>query len=266
MKANKDKIVHWFIIGIFTSLYFFVATMSMINSISFFDLAHGKAMSWALAIAFEMGTAASLASIIILEKMNRVIVWLLFWTLTIFQCMANSYDSFVNLENYYGWVELFGLTEEEPIFQKRVLSILSGAILPLVALGFIKSLADYIKPSGKQQVIKEDNKEEELVEDKEPIPAPANLIVEEQKIKTVEDKMYDSMSKDDKQKILSYLKDRMDEADKNENKDQIEPKKQEDVKLEPKEIEKLSPIISNQSSGVKGSKWIGKNRPKSNPV
>ena len=45
-----------------------------------------------------------------------------------------------------GWIELFGLEEAEPIYQKRVLSIVSGAILPLVALGFIKSLTDYIKP------------------------------------------------------------------------------------------------------------------------
>ena len=45
-----------------------------------------------------------------------------------------------------GWIELFGLEEEEPIFQKRILSVVSGAVLPLVALGFIKSLTDYIRP------------------------------------------------------------------------------------------------------------------------
>jgi hypothetical protein len=61
--------------------------------------------------------------------------------------MGNAYYAYVHLENYQAWVELFGLIEEEPIFQKRILSIVSGAILPLVALGFIKSLVDYIKPS-----------------------------------------------------------------------------------------------------------------------
>ena len=60
--------------------------------------------------------------------------------------MANSFHAFINLEDYMGWIELFGLEEEEPIFQKRVLSIVSGAILPVVALGFIKSLVDYIRP------------------------------------------------------------------------------------------------------------------------
>ena len=66
--------------------------------------------------------------------------------------MANSFHAFINLENYMGWIELFGLEEAEPIYQKRVLSIVSGAILPLVALGFIKSLVDYIRPEESESI------------------------------------------------------------------------------------------------------------------
>ena len=143
---EKNRLVHLGIIGIFLSLYFLVATISMINSVAFFDLAHDGLMNWALAIGFELGAAASLAAIIILDKTNRTMVWSLFILLTAFQMMANSFHAFINLEDYMGWIELFGLEEEEPIFQKRVLSIVSGAILPIVALGFIKSLVDYIRP------------------------------------------------------------------------------------------------------------------------
>ena len=143
----KKKIVHLSIIGIFCSLYFLVATISMINSVEFFDLAHSGLMSWSLAIGFELGAAASLAAIIILEKTNRTMVWGLFLLLTAFQMMGNSYHAFVNLEDYMGWIELFGLQEEEELFQKRILSVISGAVLPIVALGFIKSLIDYIRPS-----------------------------------------------------------------------------------------------------------------------
>jgi hypothetical protein len=50
------------------------------------------------------------------------------------------------MENFQSWSELFGLIEEDVIYQKRILAAVSGAILPLVALGFIKSLIDYIKP------------------------------------------------------------------------------------------------------------------------
>jgi len=143
----KNKLVHYFIIGIFCSLYFLVATISMINSVAFFDLSHEGIMNWALAIGFELGAAASLAAIIILDKTNKTMVWSLFLLLTAFQMMANSFHAFINLENYMGWIELFGLTEEEPLTQKRILSIVSGAVLPLVALGFIKSLVDYIRPT-----------------------------------------------------------------------------------------------------------------------
>jgi len=143
----KKRIVHLSIIGIFCSLYFLVATISMINSVEFFDLAHSGLMSWSLALGFELGAAASLAAIVILEKTNRAMVWGLFLLLTAFQMMGNSYHAFVNLEDYMGWIELFGLQEEGELFQKRILSVISGAVLPLVALGFIKSLIDYIRPS-----------------------------------------------------------------------------------------------------------------------
>ena len=147
---GKNKLVHYFIIGIFVSLYFLVATISMINSVAFFDLSHSGLMNWALAIGFELGAAASLAAIVILDKTNKTMVWGLFLLLTSFQMMANSFHAFINLENYMGWIELFGLEEAEPIYQKRVLSIVSGAILPLVALGFIKSLVDYIRPEKEE--------------------------------------------------------------------------------------------------------------------
>ena len=156
----KNKLVHYFIIGIFCSLYFLVATISMINSVAFFDLTHEGIMNWALAIGFELGAAASLAAIIILDKTNKTMVWSLFLLLTGFQMMANSFHAFVNLENYMPWIELFGLEEEEPIFQKRILSIVSGAVLPLVALGFIKSLVDYIRPSDEITVTSENATEE----------------------------------------------------------------------------------------------------------
>ena len=79
---EKNKLVHLSIIGIFVSLYFLVATISMINSVAFFDLAHSGLMNWALAIGFEIGAAASLAAIVILDKTNKTMVWGLFLLLT----------------------------------------------------------------------------------------------------------------------------------------------------------------------------------------
>jgi hypothetical protein len=80
--------------------------------------------------------------------MNKGIVWGLFFILTLMQAMGNTYYAYTHLANYQSWIELFGLVDNDIIEQKRILSLVSGAILPLVALGFIKSLVDYIKPES----------------------------------------------------------------------------------------------------------------------
>jgi len=153
MQQEENKLTRNFIIGTFVTLYVMVSIISTIHVIDFFKLSNPEWLAITLALAFEVGAAASLASIIALKKMNKSIVWMLFFTLTLMQAMGNAYFAYMHLEGYQGWIELFGLVDSEPIEQKRILSIVSGAILPLVALGFIKSLVDYIKPSG--EVIEE---------------------------------------------------------------------------------------------------------------
>lgn len=153
---NKSKLVNGFIIGTFVSLYLMVSVISTIHVIDFFKLSNPTWLAVSLAIAFEVGAAASLASLISMDKMNKSLVWFLFFLLTAMQAMGNTYYAFVNLGDYQSWSELFGLIEEEEIFQKRILSIVSGAILPIVALGFIKSLVDYIKPEEEKTTDGED--------------------------------------------------------------------------------------------------------------
>ena len=149
--------VKYFIISTFVTLYLLVSIISTIHVISFFELSNPQWLAISLAIAFEIGAAASLASLITLDKMNKGVVWGLFIILTLMQAMGNTYYAYINLENFQGWIELFGLSEEDLIYQKRILSIVSGAILPVVALGFIKSLVDYIKPTEPVAQTKSDN-------------------------------------------------------------------------------------------------------------
>ena len=143
---NKNRLVKGFVIGTFVMLYLLVSIISTIHVIDFFELSNPKWLAVSLAIGFEVGAAASLASLITLDKMNKTLVWALFIVITAMQMQGNMYYAFINLEDYQGWVELFNLLEWEPLAQKRLLAAVSGAILPLVALGFIKSLVDYIKP------------------------------------------------------------------------------------------------------------------------
>lgn len=144
---SRDKLVSRFVIITFVLLYALVSIISTIHVIDFFELSNPYWLAVTLAIGFELGAAASLASLVILEKTNKTLVWALFLAITIMQMQGNMFYAFTNLgSEYTTWSELFGLIEEEPLYQKRVLAAVSGAILPLVALGFIKSLVDYIKP------------------------------------------------------------------------------------------------------------------------
>jgi hypothetical protein len=160
----NEKLVSRFVIGTFVVLYGIVSIISTIHVIDFFELSNPYWLAVSLAIAFEFGAAASLASLVALDKMNKTIVWLLFFAITAMQMQGNMYYAYTNLHDYASWIELFNLVEWEPMAQKRMLAFVSGAILPLVALGFIKSLVDYIKPAETQVKLVEDKIEPEVLD------------------------------------------------------------------------------------------------------
>ncbi len=176
---KRINLVRGFIIATFVSLYLVVSIISTIHVIDFFKLSNPEWLSIALAIAFEIGAAASLASLIALDKMNKTMVWTLFILLTAMQAMGNTYYAYTHLDNFNSWIELFGLVDEELIYQKRTLSIISGAILPFVALGFIKSLVDYIKPDEDEEIAKDNVINIDIVEDEAIINTAGEEIITE---------------------------------------------------------------------------------------
>lgn len=188
----KNKLVSTFIIGTFVSLYLLVSIISTIHVIDFFELSNPRWMAITLAVGFEIGAAASLASLIIMDRMNKTLVWSLFIAITLMQINGNLYYAFINMQEYGSWVELFNLLEWEELEQKRLLSAVSGAILPLIALGFIKSLVDYIKPienelisediAGFDDVARERN---EYFEDEESLSSPT-----EEELRAAEEELY----------------------------------------------------------------------------
>lgn len=172
---NK-KVTSYFIIGTFVGLYLIVSAISTIHVINFFELSNPRWLAISLALAFEIGAAASLSSLIILDKTNKFLVWMLFIVLTLMQAMGNTYYAYTHLSDFKSWVELFGMIDEDLIYQKRILSLISGAILPLVSLGFIKSLVDYIKPAGinQNEIGTENNQELIISQDETPIEPEIN--------------------------------------------------------------------------------------------
>lgn len=182
--------------SVFAGLYLIVAVISLICSTEFFKLAHSGIMSWVLAIGFEIGAMSCLLSTLILPKKKLGLVWFMFIALTLFQCMGNMYAAFVNLENFQDWIDLFGMTDMELIAQKRVLAGISGVILPLVALGFIRIMADVLQDGHKIEINDEEIEEEpkslfgetkKTVEKSEPVEIPKQ--VEESKAKQQEVKL-----------------------------------------------------------------------------
>lgn len=185
MQKSKNKLVNGFIIGTFVGLYLLVSIISTIHVIDFFELSNPRWMAITLAIGFEIGAAASLASLIVMDKMNKTLVWSLFIAITAMQINGNLYYAFINMQDYQNWSELFNLLEWESIAQKRLLAAVSGAILPLVALGFIKSLVDYIKPEDDSTSLK-DEELDKIVSDINQTAEKKTKVVSETSINEIE--------------------------------------------------------------------------------
>lgn len=116
------------------------------HSVSFFGMTNDVWMARSLATAFELGQLAAMAGLMTLEKSNKKLILGLMVTLTAMQIMANMFYSYSHVTDANAWFELFGLNNTDPIVAKRILSAVSGGLLPIIALGFIKSLVDYLRP------------------------------------------------------------------------------------------------------------------------
>jgi len=142
-----NKLNKW-VIATYISLYIVISFVSTMHSVSFFGMTNDPWMSYALAGAFELGQLAAMAGLMTLEKSNKKLIIGLMVVLTAMQIMANMFFSYAHVTDATAWFELFGLQNTNPIVAKRILAAVSGGLLPLIALGFIKSLVDYLKPEA----------------------------------------------------------------------------------------------------------------------
>jgi hypothetical protein len=211
---KKENIIKYGTMGSYLLLYVIVAIVSLISSIHFFNLAHQGWMSTVLACSFEIGQMACLFGALTRRKKGFDIVWIMFVILTLFQCMANTYAAYVGLTEYTSWSELFGLTDMEVMDQKRIIAGISGAILPLIALGFIKCLTDYLnnnekentEPEVEPEVISENT--QETVDDIKPEPKKTEETMESKKTDTRKPNEFNGyvVSDDDIKKMEEYGK------------------------------------------------------------
>lgn len=162
---NNKKIY----IILFAILYLCVALVSTIHAISFFGLANASPLAIILAIAFEIGQAAVLFSILTdSNQQKRVMPWVLMSILTLVQVMGNVYNSYKYLIlNSEDGLRFF----KEPIFvwtqipdnvANVILSYIIGAILPIVSLLMTAMVTGFL---NKKEEVKEEPKIEEKKEE-----------------------------------------------------------------------------------------------------
>lgn len=135
MKSRKIYII------LFIILYAFVALVSGIHGFAFFGLANTPALAMMLAVAFEVGQAAVLFSILTdKSQQKKVMPWVLMTILTLVQVMGNVYNSYKYLimnagDNLKFFKEpLFIWTQLPDAEANVILSYIQGAILPIIAL------------------------------------------------------------------------------------------------------------------------------------
>lgn len=173
IKAKKrEELISSVTVGTFVLLSISVSLISTIHAYDFFILTNTNMMSIFLSITFEIGQLAALAAIVVNNRLDMRIVWPMMIFLTLYQVMNNIYYSYAHMgEDYTIWSEMFGFRYMEEIGQKRLVAIISGAFLPLLALGFTKSLVDYLK----NKKTKLETNTPEPVIDNTNIPIPDNI-------------------------------------------------------------------------------------------
>jgi len=157
MKLGKFKItnrgLYWGLIIAFALLYLCVGFVSTLHSITFFHLANTMSLAVLLGLTYEVGQASVLFSILMSEKnQGKFLPWLLMILLTALQVTANVYASFKYMvqsgsNDWIFWQKsiLFGVQSSNPEFYQMIISWISGALLPIVALGMTALVAQNMK-------------------------------------------------------------------------------------------------------------------------
>jgi hypothetical protein len=168
MKSIRNsKGLYWGLIITFFVLYFLVGFVSTLHSITFFQLANTMWMAVLLGITYEVGQAAVLFSILMSDNAKKILPWLLMFLLTALQVTANVYASFKFMDSsgsndWTFWQRsiLFWLEADGPEMFKVIISWITGALLPIVALGMTALVAENLKLKDEQN--EEKPKEKEL--------------------------------------------------------------------------------------------------------
>ena len=154
---------------LFSILYLAVGFVSVYHAIAFFSISNENWLAIILALAFEIGQAAVLFSLLV-NKSKKTMPWILMTVLTLVQVLGNVYSSYhyaaihsAEEIKYFTDSVLFYLQDPDPKVNQVMISYITGAILPIVALCMTSMIVDVSGVEKKEEV--EQPKETEEVKD-----------------------------------------------------------------------------------------------------
>ena len=165
----KNNIFKYTLIGLFSILYISVGFVSVYHSISFFELSNQPWLAIILACAFEIGQAAVLFYLLV-SKDKQIMPWILMGVLTLVQVLGNVYSSYsymminnTDLIKYFTDSVLFFVQDPNPKVNHVMISYITGAILPVVALCMTSMIVNVLNYNKKEEVVEPLQKQEEQV-------------------------------------------------------------------------------------------------------
>ena len=147
---------------LFSLLYLAVGFVSTYHAISFFSISNESWLAVILAIAFEIGQASVLFSLLV-SKTKKKMPWVLMGVLTFVQVIGNIFSShqYMMLNSteeikYFTDSVLFFVQDPDPKMNQVMISYITGAILPIVALCMTSMVVDVSKIDKKENIIDEE--------------------------------------------------------------------------------------------------------------
>ena len=159
---------------LFSLLYLAVGFVSTYHAIEFFTLSNATWLAVILAIAFEVGQAAVLFSLLTSKDKSKIMPWILMLMLTIVQVLGNVFSSYSwmvqhnpDMIQYFTESVLFFVQNPNPKFNQVMVSYITGAILPIVSLCMTSMVVDVLEKDEKPQKRPYNKKESKIVLDQE---------------------------------------------------------------------------------------------------
>lgn len=157
---------------LFSILYLAVGFVSVYHAIAFFSISNENWLAIILALAFEIGQAAVLFSLLV-NKSKKTMPWILMIVLTLVQVLGNVYSSYQYAAihsaeeiKYFTDSVLFYLQDPNPQVNQVMISYITGAILPIVALCMTSMIVDVSGADNKNEVVESKPEEETKEESK----------------------------------------------------------------------------------------------------